>query len=372
MVALTTAPTAAASGWAIQPTPKPAGARSTALIGVSCSVATRCTAVGDFVSRVGATLTLAEGWDGTSWTTQRTPDPSGALYSVLAGVSCSSATACTAVGYYDSRSAKAVLPLAESWDGSSWSIQPTEVPSGSTASYLAGVSCTSPSACTAVGQFSTTRGAQALVEFWDGTSWTVEPTPPGGGLSGVSCTSVTSCVAVGASDAGQLAETWNGSSWTISLTGTFNGATSSELDAVSCTTASRCTAVGHTVKSGTTLTLGLVWNGSTWSLQSTQSPGRTVSRLSGVACIADGTCWAVGTFDNFRGTSVTLGEFWNGFSWSFATVPEPNGGFTPSFLNAVSCSSSGACTAVGDVPSGAAEAALAEQFTPAAGRVASV
>ncbi len=44
---------------------------------------------------------LAEGWDGTKWAVQTTPNPTGASGdSDLSGISCASATACMAVGAY--------------------------------------------------------------------------------------------------------------------------------------------------------------------------------------------------------------------------------------------------------------------------------
>jgi hypothetical protein len=56
--------------------------------------------VGGILSNSGDVVTLAERWNGTSWKTQTTPNPAGAGYSQLNGVSCTSASACTAVGYY--------------------------------------------------------------------------------------------------------------------------------------------------------------------------------------------------------------------------------------------------------------------------------
>jgi len=55
-------------------------------------------------------------------------------------------------------------------------------------------------------------------------AWTIQPTPSGTTLPGVSCTSATACSAVGS---GGLAELWNGSTWTIQpppgVAGTLNG-----------------------------------------------------------------------------------------------------------------------------------------------------
>jgi hypothetical protein len=183
----------------------------------------------------------------------------------------------------------------------------------------------------------------------------------------VSCRSAAACTAVGEDGNNALAETWNGSKWTVSaaLNG-GNGATQSQLNGVSCPSATAlCTAVGYYEVSGPSLlTLGEGLSNGGASRGTTPSPGRTVSLLNGVSCTSAQTCWAVGFYDTFRGVRVTLGEFWNGFNWSFGNVPEPNGGFTPSFLNGVSCASTGPCTAVGEYQNGGTFVTLAERFTP--------
>jgi hypothetical protein len=159
---------------------------------VSCSSATACTAVGH-----GTNGTLAERWDGNTWTVQPTPSQGDAIWNNLYSVSCTSATACTAVG------TDGALTLAERWDGTTWRIQPTPNPSGATGITLSGVSCTSAKACTAVGNYIDSSNEQvALAEAWDGSTWTIQPTPTprgatGSHLSGVSCTAAAACTAVG-------------------------------------------------------------------------------------------------------------------------------------------------------------------------------
>ncbi len=81
-------------------------------------------------------------------------EPSGASISELNGVACA-ATVCTAVG--DAVSPNAVS-LAEQWNGTAWTIQPTPTPpppGGATSEGVLpdGVSCTAPDACTAVGSY---------------------------------------------------------------------------------------------------------------------------------------------------------------------------------------------------------------------------
>jgi hypothetical protein len=202
---LGTADVAGATGpsWTIQSTPDPSGATYSTLYGVSCTAATACTAVGYYQNSSDTVVTLAERWNGASWVIQPTPSPAGATYSVLSGVSCTAAKACTAVGYYQN-SSHTVVTLAERWNGSSWVIQSTPNHSGATGSYLSGVSCTAAKACTAVGDYVNSSGTAdlTLAERWNGSSWAIQPTPnpTGAGisvLSGVSCTAAKACTAVG-------------------------------------------------------------------------------------------------------------------------------------------------------------------------------
>jgi hypothetical protein len=124
---------------------------------------------------------LTERWDGTSWAVQSVPRPPGAIRSALSAISCTAASACTAVGDYINGSGTSV-PLAERWDGNAWTVQ--SVPYPAAGGSLAGVSCAGPDACTAVGQSS---GA-SLAEGWNGAAWSIEGTPAGiGPLSAISC-----------------------------------------------------------------------------------------------------------------------------------------------------------------------------------------
>ena len=82
------------------------------------------------------------GGGSSGWTIQSTPNPTGTNSSHLAGVSCTSASACTAVGYYYNSKAGGYAPLAVRWNGSRWTIQGAANAAGAGNSYLDGVSCT--------------------------------------------------------------------------------------------------------------------------------------------------------------------------------------------------------------------------------------
>jgi hypothetical protein len=100
-----------------------------------------------------------------------TPPPSGAPGSSLLGVSCTAATACAAVGYYNGNEYPEVTgdtQIVERWNGTTWSTQlPATVP-GAGISGLFGVSCTSPTACTAVGNSQTSGDELPLADNYSG------------------------------------------------------------------------------------------------------------------------------------------------------------------------------------------------------------
>ncbi len=354
---------AAASGWSLQHTPNPAGATSSHLNGVSCASGSACTSVGYYDN--GTTdLTLAERWNGTKWSIQKPPTPSGGTGLELTGVSCTSASACTAVGYYYNGTTD--VTLAERWNGTKWSIQKPPNPTGGTDSQLDGVTCTSGSACTAVGEYYSGTAQVTLAERWNGTKWSLQTTPnptgaPDSGLLGVSCTSKSACIAVGFAYAyATLAERWNGTKWSLQTTPNPTDSTESQLYGVSCASASACSAVGYYF-SDATLTLGERWNGTKWSLQTTANPvGATASQLNGVYCTSVSACTAVGYYGNGT-TDVTLAERWNGTKWSIQKPPNPTGGMDNE-LYGVSCSSRSACTAVGYYNNGSADRTLVERW----------
>jgi hypothetical protein len=168
---------------------------------VSCVSPRSCTAVG-FANRTSGGTTLAERWNGTRWTIQRTPTPAAAAAVQLVGVSCASARICTAVGYFAITTGIDVM-LAERWTGTGWTIQRTLYPAGARYVQLAGVSCATPRSCTAVGLFNNVPGIDVtLAERSNDRDWTIQPTPdPRGAMSNtltsVSCPSPTRCIAVG-------------------------------------------------------------------------------------------------------------------------------------------------------------------------------
>ncbi len=204
------------TAWSIVPSPDTSATQDNVLYGVSCTSSTSCTAVGYAVNGT-VYQTLAEEWDGTAWSIVPSPDPGTGQYDLFYGVSCTSATACTAVGAAEGSTV--FQTLVETWDGSSWSIVPSPDTSTSRQNFLEAASCTSASACSAVGLANNGTSYQTLVEEWDGTAWSIVPSPDTStsqynALEAISCVAATSCTAVGVSNNGTnyqtLTEAWDG------------------------------------------------------------------------------------------------------------------------------------------------------------------
>jgi hypothetical protein len=305
--------------WRVQPLQAPPDPDRSMLTGASCASAHFCMAVGigypEAIPLPFYDRTLAELWDGSSWTVQPTPDPSDAGgENELAGVACASVTNCMAVGAYAQYLPFPALPIAdipftERWDGLTWTLEPT--PAGGARARLTAVSCGAPTACMAVGVTAVGSGDAVLAERWDGSSWVIEPTPilPGNEsvLQGVSCTSAAACVAVGFYRSAStpsadipLIERWDGTSWSVHPTqapdtltrdlGSYGG----ELNAVSCYSKNNCVAVGNT---SPPVGFSEIWNGHMWLLQllpSRSSDGDPASGALGVSCGSPTTCLAIG------------------------------------------------------------------------------
>ncbi len=239
------------SGWSLLTSPDTDPDQANQLLAVSCTSVTSCVAVGSAVSVAGSTDTLVESWNGISWSVVDSPDAGTGGLSELNGVSCLAPTSCTAVGDYFTGSVSQTL--VESWNGATWSIVPSPDVAAGVTSVLTSDSCSSPTACTAVGYSAAGSSYQTLVEEWNGTFWYLMASPDTAPsdfdlLQSVSCGSPTSCVAVGSSSPdgstfSNLIEQWNGGTWTITP-GPADPVDGGELFGVSCPAAWSCMAVG--------------------------------------------------------------------------------------------------------------------------------
>jgi Subtilase family len=297
-----------------------------------------------------------------SWSLQETPNPKENNSASLDGISCLSTSACTAIGYFEKSEAH-VVPLAESWNGTAWSLQEPPQLAEAKASYMSSVSCFSSTFCVAVGYFQKTAGSwKPYAERWNGTAWTAEelPTLTGGTysyLEGVSCTSSEACTAVGltfsSSKEVMLVDRWNGKTWSTEEPPMPAGIAKASLASISCSASSACTAIGSFKNSaGEPTPLAERWNGASWTAQEPPNPSGSKERfLKSVSCASATACAAVGYLENSAGEDAPFAEIWNGTSWSLQEVPSPKGVVKRSYryllLTGVSCTLSTECVAVG-------------------------
>ncbi len=331
------------------------------LYGVSCVSRSDCVAVGldqrAFDNRGGP---LLQTWNGKTWKTVTAPIPAAGTAGQLDGVSCKSAAFCVAVGLYLNK-ADTSIPLAETWNGRSWTPVTLPTPAGATGVILTGVSCATAASCLGVGYYFTSTGVGALSESWNGHQWTAAKVPAPAGsvatyLESVSCASAAFCVGAGffgtASSGFQLVESWNGHAWTR-MTAPAVGRDAS-ANGVSCASAANCVAVGSAAGSSPGLNAFTeVWAGKTWATVKVPWPsGTTNTDLLGVSCSSVKSCVAAGYFDwNIKdggNTGKATAAAWNGKSWTVTKVPAPATG-QASLFNGASCVSAAACVAVGQL-----------------------
>lgn len=254
---------------------------------------------------------------------------------------------------------------------------------------LQAVTCATQAECVAVGDFlpldkDAARGdpdgdgkaSHTLVESFDAGHWTRDPSPDvghgGDELSAVSCPTVDDCVAVGFDRPGRfpswattappsdpLIESESKGRWRIVAGPSV--APDSVLTAVSCPSPADCTAVGTTVSEsgGIPLESLLVetFDGRSWRLLPVSGPAGTVSALNAVSCPSTSACVAVGDVAVAAHPTVTrpLVETMADGAWTTAALPSSGTG--QGILYGVSCPAVGQCVAAGNAVTGASTGA---------------
>ncbi|MEP6808966.1 MAG: dockerin type I repeat-containing protein, partial [Chthoniobacterales bacterium] len=208
--------------------------------------------------------------------------------------------------------------------------------------------------CLAIGGY----GSQPLFERWNGTAWSYGTTPylSGPGPMGfqpqlidIACNSASDCWAVGLMYsnlfAGTLIERWNGSSWQVVPSpspGTAQGEPSI-LQGVTCTSVTDCWAVGGYYLNSVSQPLIERWNGISWTIVPLPNAPQAGAFFQDITCPSASDCWAVG-YVSATGITQTLIERWDGTAWSVYPSPSPG---TYAQINDVTCTSAYQCWAVG-------------------------
>jgi len=262
--------------------------------------------------------------------------------------------------------------LLERWNGTHWTIEPTGNPAGTwSGTSFSAVSCVSPTVCMAVGEFVHASGsASNVAERKSGSRSSVWVLPPTAGLlSSVSCPSTTACVAVASvplcdicfpsGGPKPLAERWNGTRWSGMLIPDPDSSFIG-LNGLSCPLPTFCLAVGSHFH----VPMSDRFNGGRWVFRQPPIPSTGYGALNGISCTSPSLCTAVGSQGVEGGDVQTLVARWNAGRWFSQQAPNPES--TDVELRSVSCPGPTACTAVGDFRRAGHERPFAEHWNGSA------
>jgi hypothetical protein len=282
-------------------------------------------------------------WDGVEWKVVPTQNPGFINY--LQDIAVVSANDIWAVGSLDEGGASRIHTLIEHWDGTSWTRIPSPnvlMPSGSAyPSRLNNLEVISANDIWAVGEYIIGNQFLTLIEHWDGTSWNIIPSPNGpagdGRLWGVTAVSANDVWAVGeyASPAGSntygksLILHWDGTSWSVVPSPQPSAWGASPLYNAVALSANDVWAVGSWANASQGMsTFVLHWDGFSWSqVSSPDMPGSGTgwNFLEDVAALNAHEIWAVGRKQSsFGSAQLSLVERYSD--------PCPSGSVALSFL----------------------------------------
>ena len=256
--------------------------------------------------------------------------------------------------------------LTQHWDGSAWTVVPSPGNKGVN-SVLDGVTVAGTKQAWAVG----TAGCPAdqsrtLTEHWNGSAWSIVPSP-NGGVPGNHFSTLQAVTAISPGDVwgvGSQAGIRNQVPVTVPLIEHWTGtrwsivpvpkAALGVLESVSATSASDVWAVGAGQQNGQS-TVALHFDGSSWKPATVPTPPGTSGALFAVKALSPTDAWAVGeSFPSAGGNGKILTDHWNGTSWQVVTAPPVGGPTALSALSAVDAAPGTGVWAVGFWVTGAA------------------
>jgi hypothetical protein len=314
------------------------------------------------------------------WTVVPSPSP-GRSYNHLFWVTALNASNIWAVGYYINANGD-YRTLTEQWNGTGWTTIPSASP-GQSVNVLFAVTTVpgNPNLAWAVGAYLDPNNVyQTLIEQWFGTqTWNVVASPNVGsalnGLRAVDALSANDIWAVGQYQNAHgrpktLIEHWDGISWSI-VPSPSPGSFDNDLRGLAAISAHDIWAVGYFQNfGGPRQTLIEQWNGTSWSVVPSPNPGTSLNYLRGVAAISAHDVWVTGYDANANHIERTLIEQWDGTHWCVVASPSP--GKAGNTLESVTALSANNIWAVGYANSSSSiYRALIEHWNGASWQIAS-
>jgi hypothetical protein len=331
--------------FSVQQTPNP-NARGNTLNAVAATSTSDAWAVGfQNDNNLNDSRTLTQHWNGTTWTTVVSPNPGSTPLctnsntgNVLTAVAAVSTNDVWAVGYFFSCTSL-LKPMALHWNGANWSAVPTPKLNTNDNAAFNSVIALAANDVYAVGYKPATNGAVlTLIEHWNGTAWSVVSSPNGNNtgnvLTSISANSPTDIWAAGdltapGIEVRTLALHFNGSTWSVVPTPNVvhgSNLTQNVLTSVVAAGPNDVTAVGFTLANVTELTMVQHWDGVSWKVvpsPNVSSTAGSFNTLRGVTAVNRNDLYAVGFFSNSstNGQQLRLILHFNGTAWSIISSP---------------------------------------------------
>ncbi len=243
----------------------------------------------------GNGTTLAQHWDGNNWSVVATPTPPGASPRFSSVTSHASNDVWIAGSQDSPVDPDAIVPLFEHWDGTSWTIVPSPEPNPEGFYFVNKISEESTSDIWAAGNNGSGPSATPFFYHWNGTAWSQVSSPAlqfGGNLNGVVALSPTNAWAAGSANAKPIM------------------IKSQEISANPIQTL-----IEH-------------WDGKAWSVVASPNFGPTAlnqsNHLMSVVALSPTDLWAVGRafIPDGSGQQITFALHGDGTSWTIQPTPD--------------------------------------------------
>jgi hypothetical protein len=330
------------------------------LLSVVCASARSCLVVGTYSGPAGTMQAASETLARRTWTATEIPPAEGSELNAVGAVgplSCASQFRCAMVIDHDSGGDGLIDQLAEG----AWTTTPRLLPDNAQGfeASLDSVSCPTEGSCMAVGLFDNmARAALPVIDtLSDGTwtsmagaVWTGDPRLMVESFGPASCGSASECAVLGTSeddgDPSPFVDSLSAGTWSSSITGSPGDSRETDASDVACGP-SVCEVVGGYSVMGFNFGRGFI-NGADAPLPS-NAPELGSSSVASVSCPADGSCTAVGGYEDSSGDDQGLIVTTTGSGQTTQEAAAPTGtAANPEIsLDSVECSSVSSCMAVG-------------------------
>ena len=242
-----------------------------------------------------------------------------------------------AVGY--SKAGGAYKTLVERWNGTQWSIVPSPNV-GTSHNVLVDVDALRSDLAWAVGYYREGSLRRTLLLRWNGTQWNTVPSPNPGTLSNtlldVAAIAPNDVWAIGYKSSGagyqSLILHYNGTNWE-EVGAPSLGTGDNVLTSISAVSGTDVWAAGYFVDGTQHKTLTLRYDGTTWHRVPSANAAGGVTALQDIDASSPTSAWAVGfEYQADRNRYVASTQHWNGTSWSaFPSAAQASAGNSEMF-----------------------------------------